>query len=66
MNIETKSAHVTPVGGNVFVDLGFEPAEAEAMKAQSQRVISERMAIKDSLRTSPAIDPKPSALLSGD
>lgn len=49
MNIETKSMHITPVGGNVFADLGFEPAEATALKAESQRIISEKLAIKNSL-----------------
>ena len=51
MSIETKSTHITPVGGNVFADLGFEPAEAAALKAESQRIISEKLAIKDSLMT---------------
>ena len=45
---ETHSAHVTPAGGNVFADLGFEPAEAEALKAQSRRVIAERQEAMDS------------------
>ena len=49
MSTETHSAHITPVGGNVFADLGFEPQEAAALKAQSQRIISEKMAIKESL-----------------
>jgi hypothetical protein len=39
MSIETKSMHITPVGGNVFADLGFEPLEAAALKAESQRII---------------------------
>lgn len=43
--------HITPVGGNVFADLGFEPEEAAALKAESQRIISEKLAIKDSLMT---------------
>jgi predicted XRE-type DNA-binding protein len=51
MNIETKSMHITPVGGNVFADLGFAPAEAVALKAESQRIISEKLAIKESLMT---------------
>lgn len=51
MSIETKSMHITPVGSNVFADLGFEPAEAAALKAESQRIISEKLAIKDSLMT---------------
>jgi len=51
MSIETKSVHITPFGGNVFADLGFEPEEAAALKAESQRIISEKLAIKDSLMT---------------
>ena len=49
MNTDTKSMHTTPVGGNVFADLGFEPEEAAALKAESQRIISEKLAIKVSL-----------------
>lgn len=47
MSTETKSMHITPAGGNVFADLGFEPNEAAALKAESQRIISEKLAIKD-------------------
>lgn len=39
MSIETKSMHITPVGGNVFADLGFEPEEAAALQAESKRII---------------------------
>jgi hypothetical protein len=39
MSIETKSTHITPAVGNVFADLGFEPADATALKTESQRVI---------------------------
>lgn len=49
MSIETKSMHITPVGGNVFADLGFAPKEAAELKEQSQRIISEKLAIKESL-----------------
>jgi predicted XRE-type DNA-binding protein len=49
MSIETKSMHITPVGGNVFADLGFEPEEAAALQAESKRVISEKLAIKEAL-----------------
>ena len=49
MNADTKSMHITPVGGNVFADLGFEPEKAAALKAESQRIISEKLAIKVSL-----------------
>lgn len=51
MSIETKSMHITPVGGNVFADLGFEPKEAAALQAESKRIISEKLAIKESLMT---------------
>lgn len=45
MSTETESMHITPVGGNVFVDLGFAPEEAAALKAESQRVIAEKLVI---------------------
>lgn len=51
MSVETKSMHITKAGGNVFADLGFEPAEAAALQAESKRVISEKLAIKESLMT---------------
>lgn len=47
MSIETKSMHITPVGGNVFVDLGFEHEEASALQAKSKRIISEKLVIKE-------------------
>lgn len=49
MSIDTKSARITPAGGNVFADLGFEPAEAQTLQAQSQRIISDKIAIKEKL-----------------
>lgn len=51
MSIETQSMHITSVGGNVFADLGYEPAEAASLKAESQKIISETLAIKVSLVT---------------
>lgn len=51
MSIETKSMHTTPVGGNVFADLGFEPKEAAKLLAETDAVISEKLAIKESLMT---------------
>jgi len=51
MSIDTKSMHVTPAGGNVFADLAFEPKEASALKAESQRIISAKLAIKNNLLT---------------
>ena len=34
------TAHITPVGGNIFLDLGFPPEEAERLKEESGRRIS--------------------------
>lgn len=46
MTIATASAHVTQAGGNVFADLGFGTAEAAVLKAESLRIIAEKLAIK--------------------
>ena len=35
----------------VFADLGFSPKEAAALQAKSKRIISEKLAIKESLMT---------------
>lgn len=44
--MRTKTSHITPVGGNVFADLGFTPREAAALKLQSQRIIGQKLATK--------------------
>ena len=49
MSIATKSMHITPVGGNVFSDLGFKPKEAAALQARSKRMIAKKLAIKENL-----------------
>ena len=36
----TGTAHVTPVGGNIFLDLGFPPDEADRLKEASNRRIA--------------------------
>jgi hypothetical protein len=41
------SSHITPVGGNVFADLGFEAKEALELQADSRRTIAERLAAAD-------------------
>jgi len=56
MNIDTASRHITPADGNVFVDLGFEPEEAATLKAESQRRISEKLAIKETMKDRPRDD----------
>lgn len=49
MTIETKSTHVTPAGGNVFADLGFNPDQVTSLKENSQRITSAKLIIKESL-----------------
>ena len=51
MSSESIITHITPVGGNIFADLGFEPEEAAKLLAESDAIISEKLAIKDSLMT---------------
>lgn len=51
MSSEPIITHVTPVGGNIFADLGFEPDEAARLLAETDAIISEKLAIKDSLMT---------------
>ena len=54
MTSDTQSAQVTPVGGNVFSDLGFDPEEAMELRNESQRKISEKIAITDALVDQPS------------
>jgi len=35
--------HITPVGSNIFVDLGFEPEEAARLLAETDQAISEKL-----------------------
>ena len=44
MAIDSRSAHVTPVGGNIFSDLGFHRAEALALRKASKKRIAEKRA----------------------
>lgn len=34
--------HVTPVGGNVFLDLGFPPEEAAQLKAETDAMVRDK------------------------
>ena len=49
MSSKSIITHITPVGGNIFADLGFEPKEAAALKAESDRIISEKLASKSAV-----------------
>lgn len=46
------SAYITPVGGNIFSDLGFAPKEAAKLKVRSQRIIAAQLADKARQRCS--------------
>lgn len=49
MKIDTRCRHITPADGNVFADLGFDPDEAAMLKANSQKIIATKIAIKNTL-----------------
>lgn len=51
MSIELASSHITPAGGNIFLDLGFSKEEAERLLAESDRMIDQKLAIKQQLMT---------------
>ncbi|MDR3483174.1 MAG: hypothetical protein P4L91_20955 [Burkholderiaceae bacterium] len=51
--LDTGSSHVTPVGANIFLELGFPPEEAETMKAESDRIIKEKFAAKHAAESEP-------------
>lgn len=44
-HIDVESRHITPTEGNIFLDLGFPPAEAEALKAESDRKMAEQLTL---------------------
>jgi hypothetical protein len=55
MTIRTDTAHVTPAGGNVFTDLGFDDDEAAVLQAQSRRLIAEKLAISRAVKDTPSV-----------
>lgn len=59
MKTETKSMHITPSGGNVFTDLGFDACTATKLEAASDRRISEKLATNSSLKAGPAETGRP-------
>ena len=42
--------HITPADGNIFLDLGFDPVEAAALKAELDREVAQRESLKEQLR----------------
>jgi len=47
--VDTGISHVTPGDKNLFEDLGFSPEEAKAFLEESDRILKEKIAIKDNL-----------------
>ena len=45
----SKTTHITPVGGNVFADLGFQPDEAAKLKAHSDMIIRTKLQLVESV-----------------
>lgn len=55
MKRNIKLGHITPAGANIFADLGFEPKEADKLLDESNKIISEKLSIKESLMTELAV-----------
>jgi len=47
--MDTEIRHVTPAGANLFLDLGFSPAEARKLKAASRKQINDIRVLKQQL-----------------
>ena len=51
MKRNIKLGHITPAGTNIFAELGFESIEAAKLLSESNKIISEKLAIKETLMT---------------
>ena len=49
MTIDTKIRHITKSGANLFLELGFDPADAARFHTESQQRINDTKAIKEQL-----------------
>lgn len=49
MTIDTKVRHVTKPGANLFLELGFAPAEARRLQAASRKQINDTQLLKQQL-----------------
>ncbi len=47
--MSTQPKHVTAINGNIFLDLGFLPEEASTLQAESNQIISEKLALINEL-----------------
>jgi predicted XRE-type DNA-binding protein len=51
MKIDTEIRHVTKPGANLFLELGFSPAEAKRLHAVSRKQINDTLRLKKQLMT---------------
>ena len=51
MKIDTEIRHVTKPGANLFLELGFSPAEARRLQAASRKQIDDTKRLKEQLMT---------------
>ncbi|SOY95162.1 Transcriptional regulator XRE family [Cupriavidus taiwanensis] len=49
MKIDTQIRHVTKPGANLFLELGFPPAEAKRLQAASKKQINDTLQLKEQL-----------------
>lgn len=49
MKVDTRIRHITKPGANIFLELGFEPAEAKRLWAASRRQINDIQRLKEEL-----------------
>ena len=49
MKIDTEISHVTKPGSNLFLELGFAPAEAQRLQAASRQQINDTQQLKQQL-----------------
>jgi predicted XRE-type DNA-binding protein len=51
MKTDTEIRHVTKPGANLFLELGFSPAEAKRLQAASRKQINDTRRLKEQLMT---------------
>jgi len=49
MTIDTEIRHITKPGANIFLELGFAPAEAKRLQAASRKQINDTRRLKQQL-----------------
>jgi predicted XRE-type DNA-binding protein len=49
MKVDTRIRHVTKPGANIFLELGFPPAEAKRLHAASRKQIDDTKRLKEQL-----------------